>query len=308
MARSYELVSKDFIKKKCEEDIPDNIGLEQNLAHNSLVNAINLANLSKLKCRRRTSQQEADNDENWIIYNADWHVLGDKRQNRCHDDGWEEHSGDERSNQKLGADLRLLGILIQGSLWQSIACKVGTKNNQNQRNRNASRLRNSSSEGVSDERALLEEETLEVWDRGYDDGEQHSPKRRVHECPQSLHESRNAVRELGANPLEWSRESLVDRVACSCELKSNRVLSALHMHLCAWDDTLDSSWSIICGLAVAGPYLWERSEVVAETLGVSCVVGEKWLALRIIAVVGILAVVGRNISGVNWSSTAGCEG
>ena len=56
--------------------IPDNITLEEQFAHNTLIYAVDLANLSQLERTWCASQQEAYDDEDWVIDNADWDVLG----------------------------------------------------------------------------------------------------------------------------------------------------------------------------------------------------------------------------------------
>ena len=119
-------------------DIPDDVALEKQFAHHALVDTVDLANLCQLQSTWCTGEQEADDNENWIVQDADWDVFRGESKERRHDNGWEQHARDERSDHQLSTDLVLLGIWVERFLRKGIAGKVGAQNDQNERNGNTS--------------------------------------------------------------------------------------------------------------------------------------------------------------------------
>ena len=51
-------------------DIPDDVALEKQFAHHALVDTVDLANLCQLQSTWCTGEQEADDNENWIVPNV----------------------------------------------------------------------------------------------------------------------------------------------------------------------------------------------------------------------------------------------
>lgn len=180
--------------------LPNNIALEQNSAHGLLKDTVDLADLSQLQGARSAGEQEADNDKDGVVENADGHVFGHQREHGGHDGGGQDHAAEERGDQELVTDTLLLRI-ESFILGHGVARKVGTQHNQDQRDGDISTGTDGIGDTVLDERALFEEQTLKGRDGGHQDGKKHGPERGVHELP-------DEVVELLANPLHELEERL----------------------------------------------------------------------------------------------------
>ena len=118
------------------EDHDDVAGSEE-VAHSTHEDTIDLANLGELERGRCTCKQEANDDEDGIVKNADWDELRNQRQHGCHDDRRQDHAGEQGRVEKSA--LFGLGFWCGGKLIlrQGRASKVGAEDHQNERHCNA---------------------------------------------------------------------------------------------------------------------------------------------------------------------------
>lgn len=109
-------------------DIPDNVTLEKQFAHHTLVDTVDLADLCQLQSTRCTGEQEADDDEDRIVQDADWDIFCCESKQRCHDDSWQQHARDERCDHQLGTNLVLLRVWVERFLGKSVSGEVSAQN------------------------------------------------------------------------------------------------------------------------------------------------------------------------------------
>lgn len=112
-------------------NVPYYVALEKDSRHDALIHLVDLADLRKLKSARGSGQEEANNDENRVVQNADRHILGKDGQDRGHDEGRQNHTAQQRGDEKLRSNLVLLGVSHLLALL-SVASEVGSENDQNQ--------------------------------------------------------------------------------------------------------------------------------------------------------------------------------
>lgn len=177
--------------------------MEEQTAHDALVDAIDLTYLGQLQRTRGAGQEETDNDKDGIVDNAHRHILGHERQHRCHDQGRQEHAADEACHEEFAANSTLLRVLIQGFLRQRVAGQVGSEHDEDQGNSDATRLGDGTCDRVGDEGSVFEKEPLQRGDRGDNDGKEHGPERWVHKVPETGEEARDARMHGSKEVLQW---------------------------------------------------------------------------------------------------------
>ena len=74
----------------------DDVACGEKVAHGAHEDAVDLADLGELQCRRSACKQEADDDEDGVVENADGNKLCDEGQHRGHDDRRENHARQQR--------------------------------------------------------------------------------------------------------------------------------------------------------------------------------------------------------------------
>ena len=80
-------------------DLPNDIALKQDSAHGLLEDIVDLADLSELKRTGCASEQEANDNKNRIVENANVDIFRNKSKHGGHDSGWKNHTAKQRGNQ-----------------------------------------------------------------------------------------------------------------------------------------------------------------------------------------------------------------
>lgn len=178
---TYNMAGKGGIERGGGEDSPNDIALEQDPGHDILIDGVDLADLGQLQGARRAREEEAHNDEDGVVEDADGHVLGEQGQDGRHDERRQHHAADQTRDEQLLPDDGLLRLTVA---LLRVTREVGAQDHEDQGDGHASRAGHGAGHAVLDERALLEKEPLQIRDGGDDHGEEHGPQRRVHEFPE----------------------------------------------------------------------------------------------------------------------------
>lgn len=122
------------------KNIPDNITLHQQLGHDAHENIVELADLCELESARCAGEQEADNDKDGVVEDANGDVFGKDGEHGCHEQSGQEHAADKSSDEQVALFLFAFGGCGEFFLGQGVAGEVGAEDNQDQRNSHTAAL------------------------------------------------------------------------------------------------------------------------------------------------------------------------
>lgn len=144
-------------ERKEKANIPDHIAMKQQPRHRPDKHAIDLAHLRELQRARRPRQQEAHDDENGIVQDADGDVFGEQGEERGHEEGGDEHAADQAEVEHLGLLAR--GADVGGGFrGESVAGEVGAEDDEDEGDGDVAGLLDGTGDAIVDEGGGGEEE------------------------------------------------------------------------------------------------------------------------------------------------------